>query len=132
MHKNSDDNPQLSYEQVGFDILQDIERTTNETIKNRRQSERIVLKTKVILQPGNSSELLTQKIQGITKDISTYGCGAMFPIPLMVGDTYRLSFESEPLALPLVFARCSRCQLIKEDVYEAGFAFFARIQLPEI
>ena len=63
MHKNSDDNPQLTYEQVGFDILQDIERTTNETIKNRRQSERIVLKTKVILQPGNSSELLTQKIQ---------------------------------------------------------------------
>jgi len=56
----------------------------------------------------------------------------MFPIPLIVGDTYRLSFENEPLDLPLVFARCSHCQLIKEDVYEAGLAFFTPIQLPEI
>ena len=84
-----------------------------------------------MLQSGNSSELLNYKVQGVTGDISAGGCQAMFPIPIKVGDVYRLTFDAEQLDLPLIFARCLRCRLLQEDAYKASFAFFTTIKLPE-
>lgn len=118
-------------EELGFDLLKDLEQQTNENIKRQRTSERISIKAKVILQPGNASELLTFKVQGVTGDISKGGCGAIFPIPVHVGDIYRLTFDRNQLEIPMVFARCLRCRLVREDAYEAGFAFFTPIRLPE-
>ena len=85
----------------------------------------------MILQSGNASELLSFKVKGVTGDISQGGCSVLFPIAARVGDIYRLEFDQETLALPLTFARCVRCRLIREDAYEAGFAFFKAITLPE-
>ena len=56
----------------------------------------------------------------------------MFPIPAMVGDIYRLTFDKELLDVPTIFARCLRCRLIREDSFEAGFAFFTKIKLPQV
>ena len=75
--------------------------------------------------------MLKIKVKGVTGDISEGGCSAVFPIPTRVGDVYRLQFERKQLDLPLTFARCVRCRLIREDAYEAGFAFFSAICLPE-
>ncbi len=124
-------NISLSNEELGFNALQDIERQTDENIKLQRTSDRIVIKAKVILQPANASDYMIPKIQGVSGDISTGGCSAMFPVPVMVGDVYRLNFNKSQLDISMVFARCMRCRLISEDAYEVGFSFFNPIQLPK-
>lgn len=121
---------ELSNEDDSFDLLQDIERQTGNEIRRLRAHERLCIKMKVLLQSGNSSQLLDYKVQGITGDISEGGCQAMFPVPIQVGDIYRLQFCGEELDVSLVFARCIRCKLIREDAYEAGFSFFNPIQIP--
>ena len=114
-----------------FGLLRDLERNTPEEIRRQRAHFRAAIKAAVILQAGNASELMAFKVKGVTGDISEGGCSALFPIPTRVGDIYRLQFDREAIGLPLTFARCVRCRLVREDAYEAGFAFFSPICLPE-
>jgi len=120
----------LSEEQA-FDLLQDLERSTSEEIRRQRAHFRLTIKAGVVLQSGNASELLQFKVKGVTGDISEGGCSALFPLPVRVGDVYRLQFERSELDLPVIFARGVRCRLIREDAFEAGFSFFQSISLPE-
>ena len=114
------------------EILHDLERQTDDALRAKRREGRIMVTVKVILRPGNSSELANIKWQGVTGDISARGCRTMFPLPAQVGDVYRLEFEHKGLCLPMIFARCMRCQLIREDGYEAGFKFFNAIDLSSL
>jgi len=114
-----------------FDLLQELERNTPEEIRKQRTHFRLQVKARVTLQAANSSETLTYKIQGTTGDLSEGGCCVLFPVPVRVGDVYRLGFDRAQLDLPLTFARCVRCLLIREDAFEAGFRFFAPVTLPE-
>ncbi|MCF7958285.1 MAG: PilZ domain-containing protein [Phycisphaerae bacterium] len=121
----------LSNEEFGFNVLQDIERQTDNNIKQKRSSERISVRAKIILQPANSSEFMSIKIQGVSGDISSGGCSAMFPIPVKVGDIYRMQFDKSELDISMIFGRCMRCKLVSEDAFESGFAFFSPIKLPD-
>ena len=112
-------------------MLQELEQNTKDEIRRQRAHFRLEVKAGVILQAGNASELLSFKVKGVTGDISEGGCSALFPIPARVGDIYRLQFDQQAIDLPLTFARCVRCRLVREDAYEAGFAFFKTITLPE-
>ena len=125
------DQIELMDEDLGFDALRDAERDASDAARQRRAHRRMAFKAKIILQPGNSSEFLSFKVQGITGDISTGGCRAMFPVPIQIGDVYRLHFAQDCLDLPMLFARCLHCRLINEDAYEAGFSFFSPITLPQ-
>jgi len=130
MNSNMTDKIELSDEEQDFDILQELEQQVDEQIRHLRMHERLTVKAKVILQSGNSSSLLDYKVQGVMGDISEGGCRAMFPIPVIPGDIYRLELEQNEFELPLIFARCVRCKLIREDAFEAGFSFFVPIKLP--
>jgi hypothetical protein len=114
-----------------FNLLQELERNTSEEIRRQRRHFRLIVKAGVVLQSANASELLEYKIKGVTGDISEGGCSVLFPIPVQVGDVYRLAFDRKVVELPLTFARCLRCRLVREDAYEAGFTFFTPISLPE-
>ncbi len=114
-----------------FALLRDLERNTPTEIRRQRAHFRLAIKAGVVLQPGNATEMMKLKLQGVTGDVSEGGCSALFPIPIRVGDVYRLQFDRKALALPLTFARCVRCRLVREDAFEAGFAFFSPISLPE-
>ncbi len=114
-----------------FHLLQELERNTSEEIRRQRAHFRLSVKAGVVLQSGNASELLTYKLKGVTGDVSEGGCSALFPLPTHVGDIFRLQLDRQVLDLPLIFARCVRCRLVREDAYEAGFAFFAPIILPD-
>lgn len=118
-------------EQQAFDLLQELERNTPAEVRRLRHHFRIAIKAAVVVQPGNASELMSLKIKGVTGDISEGGCSVLLPLPPRVGDIYRLGFDRKEFDLPLTFARCVRCRLIKEDTFEAGFSFFAPISLPE-
>lgn len=114
-----------------IDMLQELERNTSDEIRRQRTHFRLDIKTRVVLQPGNASELLKFKLQGTTGDLSEGGCRLLLPMPVSVGDIYRLSFDRQQLDLPVTFARCVRCQLLREDAFEAGFKFFSPITLPQ-
>lgn len=114
-----------------FNVLKDLERNTPEEIRRQRAHFRLSIKAAVILQPGNQTDMLTFKVKGVSGDISAGGCSILFPVPARVGDIYRLQFDRKTLDLPLTFARCVRCRLVREDAFEAGFAFFSPISLPE-
>ncbi len=114
-----------------FHLLRELEGSTTEEIRRQRAHFRLTIKAGVILQAGNASELLSFKVKGVTGDVSEGGCSVLFPIPPRVGDIYRLQFDRQALDLPLTFARCVRCRLVREDAFEAGFAFFKAICLPD-
>ena len=114
----------------GFDMLRELENNTSAEIRRQRNHFRITLKAKVIAQPGNTSDILNFRLQGVMGDISEGGFQALFSTPLIVGDIYRFEFDRSELDVPMMFARCVRCRLIREDAFECGLQFFAPIPLP--
>lgn len=122
-----------SGEQVedAFAILDDLERNTPDEIRKQRAHFRLSVKAPVIVVPGNASDRAKLKVKGVTGDVSAGGCSALCPIPIPVGDVFRLQFDRKQLDLPTTYARCVRCRVIREDAYECGFAFFSPISLPE-
>ena len=124
------DSVSLNDVEQSFDMLQEIEKQTSEKIKQQRAHERVIIKAHVIVQPGNSSEFMNFKVQGVTGDISVSGFAGMFPVPMKVGDIYRISFKESLEELPMVFGRCLRCKFVSEDAFEAGFSFFSSVTLP--
>lgn len=119
----------LTNEEAGYETLQEIENQTSDNSRQKRAFDRVPYKSKVILQPGNSSEYLGVKVQGVIGNISERGCQAMFPVPVEVGDLYRIQFDNEQLDIPLTFVRCLRCRLISEDEFETGFLFLSPIAI---
>ncbi len=112
-----------------MDLISDLEGQSEEQLRIKRSHERVALRAKVILLPGNSSDTKKIKLQGVTSDLSKGGCKVMFPMPIMVGDVYRLEFEIPDLELPMTFARCLRCRFIHESAFEMGFFFFTQLNL---
>lgn len=120
-----------SVDQDAFELMRDIESQTPDEIRRRRLSHRVAVKARVLLQPGNASELASLKIEGVVGDISSYGCRLMTAAPLRVGDIYRLRFQGQLEELPMTFMRCVRCHLVRDDAFESGFQSFHPIVLPE-
>jgi hypothetical protein len=131
MFDDLDQPKQATTQEEAHQILQELERSTSEEIRRKRSHFRLAIKSAVVLQSGNASELLSFKLKGATINVSEGGCSVLLPLPTHVGDIYRLQFDRGSLDLPLTFARCVRCRLVREDAYEAGFAFFKTITLPE-
>ena len=113
------------------ELLAELERNTPEEIRRQRAHFRVSVRAKVVIQPGNSSDVQRLKVQGVTGDLSEGGCRVLSPVPLRVGDVYRLTFNTNELPLPMTFSRCTRCQLLREDAFDTGFRFFSPVALPE-
>ncbi len=115
---------------VDPELLANLEGQTAGAIERQRGSVRLEHKLKVLVRPGNASQMLAFKLQGLTADLSTGGCRLILPMPLGVGDLYRLEFDRSEHQLPALFARCVRCRLLREDAFESGMQFFTKIELP--
>lgn len=119
----------------GFDtwahtLLRELEQQTPEAIRKQRSSERQELSIGVVIRPGNASDRIEcADVDGVTGDVSTGGCRVMTSQPMRVGDVYQLRFAKSELDLPIVYARCLRCRLVREDAFESGFVFFEKIEL---
>ena len=112
--------------------MTELERNTSESIRASRAHDRLSMKMKVIGQPGNMSQRHEFRVQGVTGDVSKGGCCVLFPVPLMVGDIYVLSFDRKVLNVTPVMARCLRCRLLRDDAFECGFGFFAELDLKAV
>ena len=123
-----DENSDLLPDGLDQELLQDLERQNLDHIRKLRKHHRFEIAAKLRLRSGNSSSHEPDNV-GETIDISSGGCAANFPKPVGVGDVYRLTVEDDRLDVPMVYARCLRCRLVREDVFEAGFTFFTSISL---
>lgn len=103
----------------------------NSTTQSNRAHRRIQLKARCHVFPGNASQRGDGAVSTVCNDVSARGCRVISPMPLMVGDLYRLEFDDEQLDIQPVFCRCLRCRLLRDDAYEIGFAFFAEVELGE-
>lgn len=131
MFDTFDDSARRLNDDEAFGLLREMEANTSDELRRQRTHFRIAIKAGVILRPGNSRDLLSFKLKGVTGDISEGGCSALFPLPIHVGDVFRLEFDRQAIRLPVTFARCVRCRLVREDAFESGFAFFNPIAVPE-
>lgn len=123
--------PEALDDAQAFDVLSELEKNTPDEIRRQRAHFRLSIRARVTISSGNASEMLKFRVQCVTGDLSNGGCRILSPVPLRVGDVYRLDFDREQLPLPLTFARCLRCSLVREDAFECGFTFFAPVTLPE-
>ncbi len=106
------------------DLVEELAGQNLDELRRQRQEERVAVRATVILQPGNSSEARSLKAQGVTTEVSRGGCVAIFPVPIRVGDIYRLEFDQKQVDLPKLFARCLKCRWIHDEAFEGGFSFF--------
>ena len=112
------------------DLLNELRQQKLEEIRKVRAHERLEVRMPVRVLPGNLSALPgADAIVGETRDLSSGGCMGYFPQAFAVGDVYRLTFDTEDFDLPLVFGRCLRCRLVREDLIEVAFSFFTPVRL---
>ena len=112
-----------------LDSIAELEQSTPDAIKKQRIHERITVRSRVIIRPGNMSERESQRVEGVTADISKGGCLLLFPRPMAVGDIYWIVFDRNVLDVAPQLAMCKRCRAVRDDAYESGFMFFRPVDL---
>ena len=112
-----------------LEALAQLEQNTSEVMVQSRASERLDIRTKVLIHPGNASQRGDFVIEGLTGDISNGGCLALAGRPAMAGDVFFLRFAEDRVSIGPLLARCMRCRMVREDTFEIGFRFFEQIDL---
>ena len=112
-----------------LEAMADLERNTSQEIIRQRASERVDIRTKVLIQAGNSSERHCFTVEGVTADISNGGSMVLTGRPIMPGDVFHVTFPATDIAIDSLLARCMRCRMVREDAFEIGFRFLNDIDL---
>lgn len=123
--------PKSKNADLDVDLLKDLERQSIEEIQKLRAYERMDARVDISVRPGNASDYAVATIKATTNDISAGGCAMVSPVPVGVGDIYRLEFDRAKVDVPIVYARCVRCRLLRETAYEVAMAFFTPISLSD-
>jgi hypothetical protein len=94
------------------------------TQEKREAENRLPVNVPLKLRLASTSQRSIHELHGRTKDFSMTGCGLILDNPPYVGDIYRFDGVkgNDPLFSGLL-GRCVRCNLIDEEVFEAGFQF---------
>jgi hypothetical protein len=125
--------PQRLDEELGItsalEALCELEQNQRSAVFRQRTHERIEIRLRVRVQPGNSSERRHAQIEGVTGDVSRSGCLVLLPCPLVPGDLYWLSLDDERASTGAQMARCVRCRMVDEETFEAGLRFFSEVDL---
>lgn len=110
-------------------LIRELASNTSDNIRALRKHERYEVSLSLLALPGQMSTPHQVGVQGHTVDISNGGCMAVFQNPLAVGDVYRVNVDPSEGDFPLIFARCVRVRLLREDAFEVGFSFLTRIDM---
>lgn len=123
------DRDNVCYVTDALEALGQLEQNTSEELIRQRASERLQIRTKVWISPGNPSERDRFRIEGLTGDISSGGSLILAARPALAGDIYWLTFSDEHVSIGSLLARCMRCRMVREDTFEFGFRFFENLDL---
>ena len=129
MKNPSETNARNAVDALDLELLSELERQSMTEIRKLRAHERVDIRVQLTIQPGNSSQLGEFSVLAATCNVSAGGCLVQAPVPVAVGDVFRLQFDRSRMDVPLVFGRCVRCRLLREDAFEVAFSFFSPIEL---
>lgn len=116
----------------GAELVAELAASTSDAARAARQSTRLVVQAKVVVDRGSLSERKGHTLQGITGDISSGGTQLLLPRPLNVGDVYYLSFDRSEVDIAPVYALCLRGRQVRPDAFEAGLRFLEPVELPAV
>jgi hypothetical protein len=116
---------------IDASLVNELARNTPENIAAQRRHARLTVTGKMSALSADVD--LDDCVAGVAVDVSAGGCMGVFTKPPRVGNVYRIRLESAEARIPVTFARCLRVRLLREDAFEAGFAFFvpAEIELEQ-
>ena len=123
-------NAKLDKTQVEF--LNQLEQQIRDDLREIRAFERMNMNAGVAISAADSSRAGEPVIAGQTVNLSRGGCMVQVSYAPQVGDHYRIQIVGVDVDPVLTFARCVRVVLTKEDEFEAGFQFFAPLELPAV
>lgn len=115
--------------EIDQDLLAELEQQSLQEIRKVRRHERLEAKLDLIVSVGNGSDRTTPSIDGYTRDLSAGGCRAILEHAPTVGDVYRVQVKDPKGTYPVMFARCLRCALVRENAFDCGFMFFSSLEL---
>lgn len=99
-------------------------------LEKRSSQQRHLENLAITLRPSSSSQRQTESVSALCRDVSRNGCGIVAKQAPRVGDFYRIESPNDPShLLHGVNARCVRCMLIDEEVFQCGFSFLAPVDL---
>jgi len=117
-------------EEIDVELLKELERRSLDQVRKLRRHDRVEVRVPVRLHPANPSDHEGRVILGVTHDLSRGGCRATLRAAPRAGDIYRLNIEIERGTSPLIFARCLRTKLVREDAFDAAFSVFSPLDMP--
>ena len=109
--------------------IQDLEANSKENVNARRYANRLELNCEVNLLPGNVSDRNGQDFNGKCRDVSNRGCRLVLTKPLVVGDIYLIKIKATAFGGDLIFGRCVRCHMLREDTFECGLNFLSPVSI---
>ncbi len=112
-----------------LESLHELGQNTHAAFVAQRASERLDIRTKVEIRPGNCSARHLSVVHGVTQDISNGGCMVLTAQPILAGDIFWCVFEKAHVNIQPVLARGMRCRMVQESTFECGFRFFEEIDL---
>jgi len=112
-----------------MEALAELERVSDRTLIAQRSSQRLEIQTGITVQPADASHRHRVKIEGLTADLSNGGCMALIPRAILPGDLFWITFAPTHVRVGSLFARCLRCRLVQEDLYEVGFRFLQDVDV---
>ena len=117
--------------EIDLDYLEEIERQALSDLRKVRRHERRAAKMRVTLSENQRDERSIGI--GYVLNLSNGGCRIFSPAPPLVGAVYRLSIEPEDKPVEDVRARCLRCVLIRDAVFDTAWEFIdaLRMELPD-
>ncbi len=121
----------ISDKQEVNELLEALESENPDGLGDLRSGDRLRRRGRVEVSGTHDDHPERPTVPAMLEDVSRNGCRLTSPIPLQVGDVFRIAFDREELDLPLAFGRCTRCRLIREDSFDVGLEFFGPIELPE-
>lgn len=128
MFAELDRTKQSAEDQLDADLVGEIARNTPSNIAALRKHERVMVRGGMEILPGDLTRVENPD-RGSAVDVSAGGCMGVFARPPLVGNVYRVRISSSELDLPMTYAKCVRVRLLRDDAFEAGFAFFAPVEL---
>jgi len=109
--------------------IDELTQNTRANVQSRRGNNRIELNCHAEVTPANASQKGEFKIVGRCRDVSQSGCRMLMEQALMVGDVFLLQLTDAEFDFDPQFIRCTRCHLIREDLYECGVSFLNPVNL---
>ncbi|MFO1065110.1 MAG: PilZ domain-containing protein [Pirellulales bacterium] len=115
-----------------LEAFNELEKCTDKSILALRSSERLDIRTKLVIRAGNPSERHRAGVEAVTADISNGGCMTLSSRAVLPGDIFWLTFSEDAVRIGSLLARCMRCRMVQEDAYEIGFRFLQNISLKDL